>query len=212
MFTGIVRELGKVRDIRRAGSAYRLTVDAPVAAREARTGDSVAINGVCLTAVSVQKSAIAFDVVEETARRTGLGSLASGDRINVEGSLKVGDQLGGHFVLGHIDCLGKVRRVSKRAQDYAIELRIPGEYGHLIVPKGAVAIDGVSLTVGDAGKDTFTLYIIPHTLEATTLKDKRCGDMVNIEFDVMGKYAARYKELGRPSKVSDTFLREHGFS
>ncbi|MBN1526795.1 MAG: riboflavin synthase [Candidatus Omnitrophica bacterium] len=212
MFTGIVRELGKVRGIRRAGNTYRLTIDAPLAAREARTGYSVSVNGVCLTAVSVKNGAITFDVVEETARKTGLGSLASGDAINVEGSLKAGDQLGGHFVLGHIDCTGRVERVSKRAMDYAVEISFPAEYGHLIVPKGAVAVDGVSLTLGDVGRDAFTLYIIPHTLEATTLKDKKCGDTVNIEFDIMGKYAARYSELGRTSKVNDSFLKEHGFS
>ncbi|MDO8536512.1 MAG: riboflavin synthase [Candidatus Omnitrophota bacterium] len=188
MFTGIVKELGKVRGISGLGSVYKISVEAMNIASGVNIGDSVAVNGVCLTLTGKDKSVLDFDVMGETFKRTNISKLKIGESVNLEGALRVGEQLGGHFVSGHIDCVGRIKNVLRSGDNYSIEVVFPQEYNKLVVEKGSIALDGISLTVGMAGKTGATVHIIPHTLKTTTLGSKRPGDEVNIEFDVIGKY------------------------
>ena len=210
MFTGLVRELGKVRGISRAGGIRKIAVEAKVTAVNARIGDSVAVNGACLTVTQKKGSILSFDAVEETINKTTLGSLKNGDEVNLEESLRSGDPIGGHFVLGHVDCVGTIRAIKKTEKNIAIDISFPKEYGGLVVEKGSVALDGISLTIGEASAAGFKVYIIPHTFEATTLKYRKAGDGVNIEFDILGKYILRQKELGKKG-LTEEYLREKGF-
>lgn len=190
MFTGLIKELGTIRNISGLGRLYKLSVETKDIASRVSIGDSVAVNGVCLTLTGKDKNIIEFDVMGETIRRTDLGKLRIGDTVNLEDSLKVGDPLGGHFVSGHIDCVGRIKDIRRAADDVSIEVAFPEEYSALVVEKGSVALDGISLTAGKTGKDSVTVYIIPHTLKMTTLGLKRIGEEVNIEFDIIGKYVA----------------------
>ncbi len=211
MFTGIVKESGIVRGIGKSGALYRLDIGAKEISRSVKIGDSVAVNGVCLTLVSVKESVMSFDVMVETVRKTNLAELKNGDRVNLEDPLKAGDPLGGHFVLGHIDCMGKMTAIKRSDAEVSIEVGIPAEFDNLIVDKGSVALDGISLTIGEAGRNKFNVYLIPHTLDSTTLGSRKVGDKLNIEFDILGKYIARLKEAEQGSKITESFLRESGF-
>ena len=188
MFTGIVKELGKVYRISGLGSIYKLSVEAKDIAGGLNIGDSVAVNGVCLTLTGKDKNVLDFDVMSETFKGTNISKLKIGEFINLECALRAGDPLGGHFVTGHIDCAGRVRQISRAGDNYSIEVAFPEEYKKLVVEKGSIALDGISLTVGIVGNCSATVYIIPHTLKVTTLGSKRSGDEVNIEFDILGKY------------------------
>jgi riboflavin synthase len=187
MFTGIVRELGRVEGLDAAGETVRLRVRAPATAGEARVGDSVAVNGVCLTAVEVADGVVAFDTVPETLRRTSLGSLEPGASVNVEPSLRAGDPLGGHFVQGHVDGVGRVRRVDGEG----LEIEAPPELLRYCVEKGSVTVEGVSLTIAALGGETFSVALIPHTRAVTTLGALSEGDEVNLEADVLAKHVER---------------------
>ena len=210
MFTGLVKELGKVSRISRAGNIYKIAIEAKGISKAAKAGDSIAVNGACLTVTEKNGAVLSFDAVEETMQRTSLGSLKEGSIVNLEDSLKVGDRIGGHFVLGHIDCLGRITDIKKGDKEASIELSIPEKFAGLVVEKGSVAIDGISLTVGEVRRGSFRVFIIPRTMEATTLKDKKRGSEVNVEFDVLGKYIVRQKELGSPG-LTEEFLKEQGF-
>jgi riboflavin synthase len=154
--------------------------------------------------------ALSFDVMEETVRRTALAGLRPGDAVNLEGSLKAGGGIDGHFVLGHVDCVGTVETIRKADDDFVMRLAIPAGFGHLVVEKGSVAVDGVSLTVGEAGDRAFSVYLIPHTLKETTLGSRKAGSSVNIEFDIIGKYIARLNAAGRHA-ITEDFLKSEGF-
>ncbi|MCX5665738.1 MAG: riboflavin synthase, partial [Candidatus Omnitrophica bacterium] len=188
MFTGIVKELGKVRRISGLGGLYKLSVEAKNVADGSNIGDSVSINGVCLTLTAKNKNALDFDVMGETFKRTNFSKLTIGEAVNLEPALRVGDPLGGHFVTGHIDCVGRIRDIRRAGDNYSIEIAFPPEYKKLVVEKGSIALDGISLTVGSVGNSSAVVHIIPHTLKLTTLGSKRSGDEVNIEFDIIGKY------------------------
>jgi riboflavin synthase alpha subunit len=198
MFTGIVSQRGTVSEIAREGPAglaggARLVValERPIAGTSPGSvgpGDSVAIDGVCLTVVRVAGTALSFDVVPETLGRTTLGARRPGDRVNVEGSLRAGDPLGGHLVQGHVDGVGIVERVERRGADVRMTIRAPSPDWGATVPKGSVAVDGVSLTVGESEEGRFSVYLVPHTLAVTGLGSKRAGDAVNLEADVIGRY------------------------
>ncbi len=190
MFTGIIKELGRVHQISGLGGQYRLSVEAKDIINGIAVGDSIAINGVCLTLTEKSKNTLNFDVMGQTLKRTNLSKLRYGDIVNVEDSLKVGGSLSGHFVTGHIDCVGKIKDVKQAANNVSIEVAFPEGYSGLVIEKGSIAIDGISLTIGKAGKCSVIVYIIPHTLKMTTLGFKRAGDEVNIEFDIIGKYVA----------------------
>ena len=190
MFTGIVRELGAVEAVEESATGVRLLVRAPDTAAEAAVGDSVAVNGVCLTAVRADDGVLAFDAVPETLRRSSLGRLAAGARVNVEPALRAGEPLGGHFVQGHVDGVGRVRRVD--AEGLEIEAR--GEILRYCVEKGSIAVEGVSLTIAALGEDSFTVALVPHTREVTTLGAVAEGDEVNLEADVLAKHVERLLE------------------
>jgi riboflavin synthase len=191
MYTGIVEESGTVIESLHGERAGQLTLSAPITSADSRIGDSIAINGCCLTVVAREGERLRFDVVPETLARTNLGRLQPGDAVNLERPLAVGARLGGHFVQGHIDGIGTVLSLTPQENAVIMEIGVPPELSRYIVPKGSIAIDGVSLTVAEAREDAFTVWTIPHTREVTTLGRRRAGDPVNLECDLLGKYVER---------------------
>ena len=191
MFTGIVRELGRVAGVSGDEDGVRLEIDAAGTAAGVATGDSVAIDGVCLTVTHVADGRMSFDAVPETLRRSSLGGLAAGDAVDVEAALRAGEPLGGHYVQGHVDAVGRVRSVEPEGDGLRIWLDVPEEVLRLCVEKGSVAVDGVSLTVADLDEAGFAVALVPHTLAATTLGALAPGDAVNLEADVLAKYVER---------------------
>ena len=189
MFTGIVRELGTVVSVEGEGS-IRLELDAPETARGVRTGDSVAVSGVCLTVVSVEGGRLAFDAVPETLSRTSLGALEPGARVNVEPALRAGEPLGGHYVQGHVDGVGSVVSLAPEGEGARLVLSVP-ELVRYCVEKGSLTVEGVSLTVAAVDDDGVEIALVPHTLEVTTLGQLAPGDTVNVEVDVLGKYVEK---------------------
>ena len=187
MFTGIVRELGTVD----AFDGSRLVVAAPETAAAAAVGDSVAVAGVCLTVVANEDGRLVFDAVPETLSRTALGSLDPGDAVNVEPSLRVGDQLGGHVVLGHVDAVGRVRSVEPEGEGRRVWVDAPDTVVRYCIEKGSIAVDGVSLTIAAFDDEGFEVALIPHSLAVTTLGSLEPGDQVNLEADVLGKVVER---------------------
>ena len=191
MFTGIVRERGRVATLDGGPDGVRLTVEAPETASRTAIGDSVAIAGVCLTAVAVEDGRLAFDAVPETLARSSLGRLEAGADVNVEPALRAGEPLGGHYVQGHVDGVGRVRSVEPEGEGARLWVEAPGEVLAYCVEKGSVAVEGVSLTVAELGDDAFAVALVPHTLAVTTLGALRAGDPVNLEVDVLAKYVER---------------------
>jgi riboflavin synthase len=187
VFTGIVREVGRVEAVEPAAVGVRLKIRAPQTAAGSSVGDSVSVGGVCLTAVEAADGLLAFEAVPETLRRSSLSRLEPGAAVNVEPSLRAGDQLGGHFVLGHVDGVGLVRRVDAEG----LEIESPANLLRYCVEKGSIAVEGVSLTIVGLTEDSFTVALIPHTREATTLGALRPGDHVNLETDVLARHVER---------------------
>ena len=187
MFTGIVSEVGRVEAVEERGDAVRLVVRAPETAAAAAVGDSIALAGVCLTAVEVDDGAVAFDAVPETLRRSTLGRLAAGGGVNVEPALRAGDPLGGHIVQGHVDGVGRIRAVTEEG----IEVEAPADVLRYCVEKGSIAVEGVSLTIARLGEESFTVALIPYTRDVSTLGSAVEGDEVNLEVDVVAKYVER---------------------
>lgn len=194
MFTGIIETVGKVLRIDREGDLARLVVEAGAAAGDAKPGDSIAVNGVCLTVTVLEGETLAFEAVAETLHRTSLGDLAAGGVVNLERALRAGQRLDGHIVQGHVDGTGVVRALERRGDDVRLDVGCDVGFADLLVEKGSVAIDGVALTVVGARADGFDVALIPFTLERTTLGRKRTGDRVNLEADVLGKYVKKYVE------------------
>ncbi len=190
MFTGIIETLGTVRRAVPRGDGRRFTVEAPFAS-ELRVDESVAVNGACMTVVEIGDGAFSFVTVEESLAKTTLGALAEGDRVNLERALRVGSRLDGHLVQGHVDTVGTIRRVDERSTSWEVEVAFPAAFAANLIPVGSIAIDGISLTVARLAADTFTVALIPHTYEKTTAQTWRVGQPVNLEFDMMGKYALR---------------------
>ena len=191
MFTGIVREVGRVAALDGDGPALRLEVEAPETAPAVAIGDSVSISGVCLTAVEIANGRIGFDVVPESLARTSLDGLAAGDRVNVEPALRAGEPLGGHYVQGHVDAVGVIQSVEAEGEGLRVFVEAPSDVLRYCVAKGSVTVDGVSLTVAELAEDAFAVALVPHTLAATTLSDVRPGQPVNLEADVLAKYVER---------------------
>lgn len=191
MFTGIIEAVGKVTGIERAVESVRLSVASGRIAEDVALGDSVSINGVCLTVVAVSAPHITFDAVYETMRKTTLGNLHVGDGVNMERALPVGGRLGGHVVQGHVDGAGRIASIRPVGNSWFVYVDASPELMRYIVTKGSIAVDGISLTVAESEDRTFALSIIPHTWEHTTLKDRRAGDPVNIECDILGKYVEK---------------------
>ena len=191
MFTGLVETLGVVRELTADGAGRVLVIEAPTLTAELALGESVAVNGACLTVVAHDGATCRFQAGPETLRRTNLGALASGDRVNLERSLRVGDRLGGHMVQGHIDGVGRIDRILSDGEWVLMWFACPRELSMQMVSKGSVAVDGVSLTLVDVEDGRFSVALIPHTLSLTTLGFKRPGDAVNLETDLLAKYVQK---------------------
>ncbi len=196
MFTGIVEEAGVVERIERKPGAIELTVRAIVCGQDVKLGDSIAVNGCCLTVTRIARKGRArqlrFDLLKETWNRTSFPLVKTGSVVNLERALRVGDRLGGHFVTGHIDGVGTISRWERSGQDHVLDITAPAELLRYIIFKGSIAVDGISLTVAAVSKKRFRLWIIPHTFEVTALREKKAGDAVNLEVDMIGKYVERF--------------------
>lgn len=212
MFTGIIEGKGKVVKRERRREGKRIAIEFPSHLTELQPGDSISINGVCLTVAEKSDQTVQFDVSEETINRSALGELREGDRVNLERALRLSDRLGGHFVSGHIDGIGVITEKRKERDFVNLRIRVPENVLKYVVNKGSIAIDGISLTVNEVrGKEIF-LTIIPYTLEKTTLMEKREGEPVNLEADLLGKYVERFisRQSGKTEGLSLSFLKEHG--
>lgn len=191
MFTGIVEETGRMLRLEPRGGGYRLEIAAEIAREDLAIGDSIAVDGCCLTAIEAAAESIRFDVLEETMRVTRLGTLREGDLVNLERGLRYQGKIGGHFVTGHIDAAGDVVEFSARGADHYLRVAVPPEFSRYLIPKGSIALNGVSLTVAEIYDDGFAVWLIPHTLENTNLRSLGPGATVNLEFDLLGKYVER---------------------
>ena len=191
MFTGIVEGVGKVNKISKITknrSAIEMTIDLGKQVKGLKIGQSVALNGVCLTATKLSKSKCIFEMIEETTKKTDLGNLKVGGVVNIERSLKAGDRLEGHFVLGHVDGVAEIKKIEKKPKEVKVWFKIPKSLKKYVVKKGSIALDGISLTVVDVKNDLASVCLIPHTIEITNFKTKKIDDKLNIETDVLGKY------------------------
>lgn len=187
MFSGIIEELGCVSRIAKKGNNTILVVNLALIHQDTKIGDSISVNGTCLTVLNKDPKSLSFEVMPETLRITNLARLRIADKVNLERSLKLGDRLSGHFVTGHVDCLGNIRKKHYFNGNFGFEIVVPAEFRKFCLQKGSIAVDGISLTIARRGSDTFTVYIIPHTLKNTTLGFKGPSDKVNIEFDILAK-------------------------
>ncbi len=214
MFTGLIEDIGKVLRLERTGAGARLVASCGLPLEEIRIGDSVAVNGACLTVVGKDTGCISFDVSPETVTRTTLGRLRPGAYVNLERALRLGDRLGGHLVSGHVDCMAVISGSREDSSNLIVSFRIPEKFSRYLIEKGSVAIDGISLTVNEIEGDVFSVNIIPHTAQQTTLHLKRQGGEVNVETDLIGKYIERLlgpaREKGRDG-VSMELLAKNGF-
>jgi riboflavin synthase len=213
MFTGIVEEIGVVSRVQRATKGYEITIRARVARQDVRLGDSIAVNGVCLTVTQLTTDSFTLGVSPETRSRTNLEQLREGDSVNLERSLTPTSRMGGHFVQGHIDGVGRVVAFRPEKDSLWVTIEAPPLLMRYVVPKGFIALDGVSLTVVDVGADRFTVMLVAYTQQQISLARQTVGYAVNIEVDVLGKYVEKLisHRLEQPTKLSANFLAEHGF-
>lgn len=215
IFTGIIEELGVVNKINRGSSSFTLQIGAQKVLSDVKIGDSIAVNGVCLTVTSFNKDNFICDVMPETVAKTSLKYLNTGTRVNLERALRLGDRMGGHLVQGHVDAVGTIAQKEKLDIATIYRIKAPAEVLKYTVPKGSIAIDGISLTVIDVLADSFTVSLIPHTARETVLGLKKSGDIVNLESDVIGRYVEKLltAEPGDSEKpgLKMSFLAEHGF-
>ena len=213
MFTGLIIEMGEITSVKMPSSSAVLSLKAREAASSAKLGDSISVNGVCLTVTELQtqNSELFFDLSDETLRSTNLGRLKKGDRVNLEMSLSPDSKIGGHFVTGHVDAVGTMRSKVTIGDMLKVEIGAPAKVMNFIVEKGSVAVDGISLTVVDVLNDGFTVVIIPHTAKLTTIGFKSTGDTVNIEADILGKYVAKFLNKQKDETFMHT-LKEEGFA
>jgi riboflavin synthase len=217
MFTGIIEEKGKVKSIRETGEAIEMVIEAPGILKDVKLGDSIAVNGVCLTVTAFTDRTFSVALMPETVRATSLKLLKNGSRVNLERAMAAGGRFGGHFVTGHVDGTGTI--VSKRKEANAVyyDIQVSGELRKYMMLKGSVAVDGTSLTIFGTSDNTFTISIIPHTIEETIIGSRGPGDLVNIETDMLAKYIEQFLFHRLPGdrdaseKLTESFLKEHGF-
>jgi riboflavin synthase len=195
MFTGLVEEIGLCEDLQRSAGSARLLIQAPGISCGVKIGDSISVNGCCLTAISIRDGIMTFDLLDETLQRTNLQDLIPGKKVNLERSLLADGRLGGHFVQGHVDATIPVVAILQQGSDMRIDFKVPPEFAAYVAYKGSVAINGVSLTIAEVTADSFAVWIIPHTASHTNLGDLREGDLVNLECDMLAKYAARIMQM-----------------
>lgn len=211
MFTGIIEAKGRVMKIEPLGQGRRLTVEIPSRLTELCLGDSINVNGACLTITEEQGQMIGVDISQETLQRTTYGGMKEGDEVNLERALRLSDRLGGHIVTGHVDGVGIIAQKRREREFVLLQIRIPGALSRYVVEKGSIAVDGISFTVNACHGETMEVTVIPYTLEETTLADKKVGDQVNIETDILAKYVEKLLGHEGAAKLSMAFLREHGF-
>jgi riboflavin synthase len=203
VFTGIIESVGVVTEVRREGDLAHLAIEAPDVASGVAKGDSVAVDGACLTVTEYGDGRVCFDAVRETLERTSIGAKCQGSRVNLERAMRADGRLDGHIVQGHVDGTGRVERLERDGDDVRLFITCDAEISGSLVEKGSVTVDGVSLTVVSVGDAGFDVALIPHTLAVTTLGDRRPGDLVNVEADVLGKYVKRYLERVLPQGVGN---------
>ncbi len=213
MFTGIIQDVGKIASMKNQGDNMLITIQSQLVDESVKAGDSIAISGVCLTATSLNTASRTLTVtaVEETLRRTTIGRMRANSLVNLEMALRPTDRMGGHFVQGHVDAAGKCESIEVRDGSSVVTISFPAEFQELVVEKGSIAIDGVSLTAYGVSKASFRVSIIPHTLTTTTLKHLKAGDLVNLEFDILGKYVQRMLQKSPDNGLSLERLKNYGF-
>jgi len=213
MFTGIIKATGEVGQIVPRGGDMRLTIRSDgLPWNEFEVGESISVNGVCLTAVDFEQGGFLTDVSVETLNVTALEGLTIGDKVNLEPSLALGERLGGHLVSGHVDCVGTVRGRESDARSVRLDIEIPAQYRRYVARKGSVCIDGVSLTVNEVSDNVFSVNIIPHTADVTIIGGYQVGTSVNIEVDLLARYLERLLTAGDDTGITKDFLRAHGYA
>jgi riboflavin synthase len=211
MFTGIVEGTGKVMKVEFREQGRRLALSVPPGLTDVQLGDSINVNGACLTVVEINREVIRVDLSNETLQRTTLSEIREGDSVNLERALRLSDRLGGHIVTGHVDGIGTIAELHRERDFLQMKIRAPLSVSKYVVEKGSIAVDGTSLTVNETRGDVIALTLIPFTLEKTVLIHKRVGDRVNLEADILGKYVEKMLDRSSSGKVTLSFLREHGF-
>lgn len=211
MFTGIVEDKGKILRVDVRGEGRRLILRVPLHLTDLQPGDSINVNGACLTVVEKTGDSVAVDVSSETVEKTTFREMREGDEVNLELAMKLSGRLGGHIVTGHVDAVGTLVERRNEREFVHLRIQVPKAVSRYVVPKGSIAVDGISLTVNVCDGDEIQMTVIPYTLEKTTLINKRVGDRVNLEADVLGKYVEKLMEGRESGKVTLSFLREHGF-
>ena len=221
MFTGLIEETGSIRSVRRTGRSLLLTVGARVVLEGLKLGDSIAVNGVCLTVTRFDTDSFTADVMPETYEKTNLSDLPPGSPVNLERTMRLGDRFGGHIVQGHVDGTGRIQALERDEIAVWVTVEAPPEVHRYMVPKGSITIDGISLTVVDVSPEAFRVSLIPHTAAVTTMSRHQVGDRVNLEVDILAKYVerllgGRLPDAGpagteRRGGITEAFLREHGF-
>ena len=207
MFTGIIEEIGEINNIFSTARSKSIEIKAEKIQNGLKISESVNINGACHTVVDLKKASFVIQSVEETLKRTNLDLLKRGDRVNLERSMRLSDRLGGHLLSGHVDCTTQIKSINSRGDSSIFGFSLPVGFSNLVVNKGSIAVDGVSLTIAELRGDSFKVSVIPFTLKMTTLKERSVGDMVNLEFDLLGKYIKRIIER-KESKITEEWLRE----
>jgi riboflavin synthase len=211
MFTGIIEETGVVEKIKSLGEGREITVSAIAVLKDINEGDSINLNGACQTVTRFSNKSFTVIAVEETIKKTNLGQLIKGEKVNLESSLTMNKKLGGHFVLGHVDTTGKILSIKKNPASYIVEVSYPKEFSKYIIHVGSICIEGISLTIAGFNDRFITLSIIPHTWSHTNLESKKNGSVVNLEFDVLGKYVAKILGKDTESKISEEWFRNLGY-
>ncbi|HHY71756.1 MAG TPA: riboflavin synthase [Bacillus bacterium] len=215
MFTGIVEEKGTIKAITTSGDAIKMSIHAPKILEDVHSGDSIAVNGVCLTVTTFDKNTFSVDIMPETVKATSLRNLTSGAKVNLERAMAANGRFGGHFVTGHVDGIGTIIKKNPVANAVYYEIEVNEDLLHYMLLKGSVTVDGTSLTIFGLSENSFTISLIPHTLSETILGEKSAGDIVNIECDMLGKYIEKFLTGDRAKETSNTitesFLEENGF-
>ncbi len=216
MFTGLIQDIGKIQSVERRGEGIRLTISTRIDLSQTKIGDSISVDGACLTVVRRSGRIFTVDASPETLQRTTLSTVREGQPVNLEMPLKMSDPLGGHFVAGHVDGTGEIIEVAPEGNFMRYRFRVPAEIARYLIEKGSVAVDGISLTITECQDQEFIVSIIPHTAESTTLGKKRAGDRVNVENDLIAKYVEKFVRREDPpkresSRIDAAFLVDHGF-
>ena len=207
MFTGIIEEVGKLKSIKPTSGGLSIEVEAKKVLEDSKLGDSIAINGICLTITDLKPNSFNFDVSQETINRSNIKDLKIGDFVNLERALRPIDRMGGHIVQGHVDTVGKISGIIPKGEHTEFKINYPVEYRAYIIEKGSIAIDGISLTINEIYNGTISINIIPHTIQNTNLQYRKVGDKVNIEFDIIGKYVLNIMKYGKSENSLENLLK-----